>query len=113
MSDDDYFCQWCYDNGLRYPDDGKPWRHGRGCPNAAPIAPSAGSDDSAALLDWIAQFFTWELIGADSREMSSVYGWMLDDELLLRNLGERTGHLEPIPNFLDAIREARRKAGEQ
>lgn len=29
----DYFCQWCYDQGLRYPDDGKPWRHGVNCPN--------------------------------------------------------------------------------
>lgn len=31
---DDYFCQWCYDRGLRYPDNGKPWGHAPGCPNA-------------------------------------------------------------------------------
>lgn len=29
----DYFCQWCYDRGLRYPDNGKPWAHAKDCPN--------------------------------------------------------------------------------
>lgn len=31
--DPEYFCQWCYDHGLRYPDDGLPWRHSNQCPN--------------------------------------------------------------------------------
>lgn len=27
------FCQWCYDRGLRYPDNGRPWAHATGCPH--------------------------------------------------------------------------------
>lgn len=33
MNNPDYFCQWCYDRGLRYPDNGKPWVHAKDCPN--------------------------------------------------------------------------------
>jgi|SRR6187402_3343536 len=33
-----YFCQWCYDRGLRYPDNGKPWAHAIGCPHGPAAA---------------------------------------------------------------------------
>ncbi len=29
----DYFCQWCYDRGLRYADNGHPWPHAIDCPS--------------------------------------------------------------------------------
>ena len=38
MSDD--FCQYCYDLGLRYPGDGKPWGHAISCPKAPPQEPT-------------------------------------------------------------------------
>lgn len=45
---DDYFCQWCYDRGLRYPDDGLPWRHGSGCPHG-PVREPTPTDQLADL----------------------------------------------------------------
>jgi len=33
LKPEDYFCQWCYDQGLRYPDDGRPWAHAVDCPH--------------------------------------------------------------------------------
>lgn len=30
--DPDYFCQWCYDKGLRCQGEG-PWKHAIECPN--------------------------------------------------------------------------------
>ncbi len=48
----DYFCQWCYDRGLRYQDDGTPWRHATECPRnkLADASTVAAMDKMEALL---------------------------------------------------------------